>query len=140
MTLLKNNHLHVLIDELFNQAPAKLKEANWHHSAAANILEHENSYELIISAPGRLKQDFSLEVVNSTLTVAYTPQQQSTETATSTKYIKNEFSTLAFKRSFTLDDKIDTENIGARYENGLLYVQLPKKESVKAGNKSIAIL
>ncbi len=140
MTLVKNNQLNFLIDELFNQAPLKFREAHLNNYVPANILEHEHSYELIINAPGRQKEDFSLEVNNGILLVAYAPKNQSTEAqSTVPKYIRKEFGTVPFKRSFTLDDKIDTDNIGARYQNGLLLIQLPKKEILKASNKPITI-
>jgi HSP20 family protein len=41
--------------------------------------------------------------------------------------VRKEFSYKSFKRSFTLDEKIDAENIQAKYENGVLKLELPKK-------------
>ncbi|MDQ6843842.1 MAG: Hsp20 family protein, partial [Bacteroidota bacterium] len=55
------------------------------------------------------------------------------------KQIKKEFSLQSFKRSFTLDEKIEAENIHAKYENGILTLSLPKKEEVKIQPKEIAI-
>ena len=56
------------------------------------------------------------------------------------KTIRREFSQKAFKRSFTLDEKIDADNIKAKYENGILIVELAKKEAAQMGSKEIAIL
>ncbi|MBK9485712.1 MAG: Hsp20/alpha crystallin family protein [Chitinophagaceae bacterium] len=53
--------------------------------------------------------------------------------------IRKEFGYKSFKRSFTLDEKIDAANITARYENGILTLELPKKEEVKSGAKDITI-
>jgi len=58
---------------------------------------------------------------------------------TSSKFIRKEFSYKAFKRSFTIDEKIDAANISAKYENGVLKVQLPKKEELKVTPKEIAV-
>ena len=55
------------------------------------------------------------------------------------KNIRKEFSNKGFNRSFTLDEKIDAANIVARYENGLLKVDLPKKEETKIASKEITI-
>lgn len=41
--------------------------------------------------------------------------------------IRKEFSYKSFKRSFTVDEKIDKDNIKAIYENGILMLTLPKK-------------
>ena len=53
--------------------------------------------------------------------------------------IRKEFGYKAFNRSFTLDEKIDAANITAKYENGILKLELPKKEEVKGGAKEIVI-
>ncbi len=53
--------------------------------------------------------------------------------------IRREFSFKTFKRSFNLDEKIDADNIAARYENGVLILDLPKKEAAKASAKQISI-
>ena len=55
------------------------------------------------------------------------------------KSIRREFSYKAFKRSFTLDEKIDVEKIDARYENGVLKLELPKKQASQAPTKEINI-
>ena len=56
------------------------------------------------------------------------------------KSIRKEFSNKSFKRSFTLDEKIDGANIVAKYENGILNVEIPKKELEKTAAKEITIL
>jgi HSP20 family protein len=53
--------------------------------------------------------------------------------------IRKEFSTKSFKRSFTVDEKIEASNISAAYENGILNIGLPKKEQAKAIIKEINI-
>ena len=55
------------------------------------------------------------------------------------KQIRREYSYRSFKRSFTLDEKINAEGIGAKYQNGVLTLNLPKKEEVKAAVKEITI-
>jgi HSP20 family protein len=55
------------------------------------------------------------------------------------KVIRREFRMQSFKRSFTIDDKIDATNIEATYINGLLTLNLPKKEAVKASATTINI-
>ena len=53
--------------------------------------------------------------------------------------IRKEFSYKAFKRSFTLDEKIDPDTISAKYENGILKLVLPKKEVIKNEPTKIVI-
>jgi HSP20 family protein len=55
------------------------------------------------------------------------------------KEIRREYSYRSFKRSFTLDEKIDAAGIDAKYVNGVLTLNLPKKEEVKSASKDINI-
>ncbi len=55
------------------------------------------------------------------------------------KQIRSEYSYRSFNRSFTLDEKIDAEKIEAKYLNGVLTLNLPKKAEVKASAKEISI-
>ena len=55
------------------------------------------------------------------------------------KTIRKEFSFKSFKRSFNLDDKINTAGIQAKYENGVLKLYLPKKEEAAAAPQQISI-
>jgi HSP20 family protein len=55
------------------------------------------------------------------------------------KQIRNEYGYSSFKRSFTIDSTIDATNIDASYINGVLTLNLPKKEVVKASAKEIII-
>ena len=55
------------------------------------------------------------------------------------KVVRREFSYQSFKRSFTVDEKINAEGIQAKYENGLLKLYLPKKAEEKHPVKTISI-
>jgi len=48
--------------------------------------------------------------------------------------------TNGFKRSLKIDEKINTETIDAKYVNGILTLNLPKKQEVKPTPKQINIL
>ena len=102
-----------------------------------NIIDKEASYSIELAAPGFEKSDFNVKLDTNILTIS-TEKKEGNETNTD-KVIRSEFSYKSFKRSFTLDEKIDTENISAKYENGLLKLELPKKEKVKASAKDINI-
>ena len=54
------------------------------------------------------------------------------------KYIRKEFGYSTFKRSFTLPENVQTDAVKANYDNGVLYVTLPKAE-VKKVSQSIDI-
>ena len=142
MTLVKNNPVYLgnLVDELFHQFPAAWGKDSHHHFAypPANINETTDAYHVAISAPGRNKEDFSIQVDNNLLTISFEKKAEAEQP--NYKTIRKEFSFRSFKRSFSLDEKIDTAGIQAKYENGVLLVLLPKKEEVKIAPKQITVL
>ena len=107
------------------------------HFPPANIVEKNDLYQIALAAPGKVKADFIIKLDGKILTIS---AEKKTEAATENeKMIRKEFGYKSFKRSFTLDEKIDATNITAKYENGILTVELPKKEEVKNVAKDIVI-
>ena len=96
--------------------------------AAVNILKTENSYEMLVFAPGRIREHFKLDVQGNELIVSYTPP----EGFPKSEWIRREYSRGGFERTFTLDETIDAGNITAKYVDGVLQVTLP----VIAGKES----
>jgi HSP20 family protein len=89
--------------------------------ASVNIYKTDNSYEMLVFAPGRIKEHFHLGVNGNELTVSYTPP----EGFARPEWVLREYSRGGFKRSFTLNDSIDAANISAKYADGVLQVSLP---------------
>ena len=98
--------------------------------AAVNIYKTENSYEMLVFAPGRIKEHFQLDVKGNELTVSYSPP----EGFSRPEWILREYIRGGFTRTFTLDESIDSSNISAKYADGVLQVTLPiiaGKENLK---------
>ncbi len=138
MTILKNNPVSVF-DELLNQFPNTWGRdtQNGYPTASVNIHETDDAFHLELNAPGRNKTDFAIEVNKGLLTISYEKKEETSEQ--NYKTVRREFTYRSFKRSFSLDDKINTDGIEARYENGVLKLLLPKKEEVKITPKQINI-
>jgi HSP20 family protein len=106
-------------------------------SVSANVTETPQAYYLDLNVPGRNKEDFRINIEKDLLTVSYEKkEEQKTEGLNS---IRTEFNFNSFKRSFSLDERIDSANIQAKYENGILKIELPKKEQVKEEPKTISV-
>lgn len=136
MTLVKFNGRPVvkydnLFSDFFNPLP--------HNSSlpAANVSETPDAFVVELNVPGRAKEDFKVNVDKGLLKVSFEKKEQSVSEGT--KSIRREFSAESFTRTFSLDDKINVSAIQAKYENGILAIELPKKEEVKAEPKQIAI-
>lgn len=112
-------------------------QADFNSSPAANVHETPSAYVLEINAPGRNKDDFKVNLDKDLLTVSYEKKEENkTENE---KTIRREFHYTSFKRSFSLDEKVDASNIQAKYDNGILKIELPKKPEVQQQPKQIAI-
>lgn len=130
-----------LVDDLFAEMPALFKNGNsqqeWKGFAPVNIRESEKSYNLDVVAPGFEKADFKVSLDQNILTVSAEKKDEVKNEGE--KEIRREYSYRSFKRSFTLDEKIDAACIDAKYVNGVLTLNLPKKEEVKSASKDISI-
>ncbi len=144
MTLVKVNNpiaktFDGLLNDLFNEMPAfgkNLKEEAFGFPPV-NITEFAGDYQIEIAAPGLEKGDFNLKLDGNLLTISAEKKQETKDE--NAKSIRREFNYRSFKRSFTVDEKIDAANIAAKYDNGVLKVELPKKEETKAVAKEITI-
>jgi HSP20 family protein len=89
--------------------------------AAVNIYRTGNSYEMLVFAPGRIREHFHLEVKGSELIISYMPP----EGFPRPDWVHREYSRGGFVRSFTLDESVDPGQIQAKYVDGVLQVSLP---------------
>ncbi len=92
--------------------------------AAVNIYKTENSFEMLVFAPGRIKEHFKIDVEGRELKISYTPP----EGFPRPEWVVREYSRGGFLRSFTLNSSIDVSKISAKYEDGVLHVSLPLQE------------
>ena len=98
---------------------------------AVNISENDDEYNIELAVPGMKKKDFNVEVDNYILKIS-SENEEKHEDNPNDSYTRKEFSYSSFERSFTLpEDKADVDKINAKYEDGILYVSIPKKEESK---------
>lgn len=103
---------------------------------SVNIKENDNGFILEFAAPGLSKEDFKVELVNNVLTIS-AEKKEAAETKEE-KFLRKEFSYQSFKRSFNLDEnKVQEDQISANYVDGVLKVDLPKREEVKAAGPKL---
>jgi len=110
--------------------PARSSWGTYHSSwlPAANVSENEKGYTIDLEAPGLSRDDFEISAEDGRLTISVKEQ----EVQPREKYLAQEFGfARAFKRSWTLPSSVDTGSISARYEAGILSVDVPagKKKS-----------
>jgi len=142
MTLVKVNNRPFgnLFSDFLNEFPVSARSFGQELFAfpQTNIHETSEAFHLELSVPGRSKEDFKLQVEQGLLTISYEKKEEAAQ-ADDYKTVRREFEYKSFKRSFSVDDKIDVDGIQAKYENGILKLLLPKKEESKPSSKQINI-
>lgn len=137
-----NNFVDEIFDglpQLFNQNSGLVPTNGF---VPVNIKETGNSYSLEIIAPGFNKTDFNIKLDANILTISAekNPEVKSeTEKTQNEKRIRREYSYRNFKRSFTIDDKIEATGIDASYINGVMILNLPKRKEVIEEVKEILV-
>jgi len=101
----------------------------------ANVIKNENGYSIELAAPGFSREEFELSVDNNTLTVSVntedTPDYEKSVTM-------REYKFQSFTRSWTLPENSNVEGVSARYDAGILYVDVPV-ESQRRGKTTISV-
>lgn len=104
---------------------------------AVNISESKDHYHVELAAPGLKKEDFKLSLERNVLSISV--EQTSENGAQERNYNKREFSYSSFVRSFTLPDAADENGIEAKYVDGVLCIDIAKREEAKIQSRQIEI-
>ena len=142
MTLVKwnpNQYLASLPNFLENwfdnfSSNAQLSDHLW--SPSVDIVESKESYELAVEIPGLNKNDIHISLEDSVLRLSGERKQESKSENKNYHHIEITFG--RFERSFRLPKNVKTDQINAKYKDGILKVEIPKAEEVKP--KEITVL
>ncbi len=103
-----------------------------------DIRKTEEGFILEAELPGFDKKDISVGIEGDVLTIRAQRHSETEEKDKKESYVRIERSCGSYERSFDVSG-IDTENIGAKYENGVLVLGLPKKEPVTPPVRQLTI-
>src|SRR5690625_272441 len=139
MSLIRRNHwLPAYFYELLN---TDWMDRNRHlrnfgkSTCAVNVKENDYEFILEVAAPGMKKEDFKLELDNNVLSISSEKKEEKETEDKEEKFTLREFSYSSFKRSFTLPETVDHSKISADYKDGVLKIELPKREEAKVQPK-----
>ena len=97
---------------------------------AVNVKEGDKNFNIELAVPGMKKDDFKISIDKGLLSISSEKKESNEEKKE--KYTRKEFSYHSFKRNFTLPENVDSENVSAKYEDGVLSIVLNKKSPTKA--------
>ncbi len=119
------------MDDLFNRSLADIVGNDYAISRpSVNIIETDDVFKVEMAAPGLQKSDFDIRIEGDKLVISAKKEVHNEETRE--KFTRREFNYSTFSRSFTVPDNVKTDHISAVYEHGVLSIDLPKNESLKA--------
>ena len=96
-----------------------------------DIKENDNNFELEIDLPGFKKDNIKMSIDDGYLTINAKQEDNKDEKDKHGKYVRRERYFGECSRSFYIGDDIKEEDIKAKYKNGTLRVEIPKKEEKK---------
>jgi HSP20 family protein len=123
--------LNRILDEAFAGLPfqeqGNVITSTWF--APTDVSENENSLQISMELPGVDPDDVRLSLENNVLTIRGEKRQQSEENDNRIHRFERTFG--LFERTFVLPNTVDPDKIDARYENGVLFVSIPKAERAR---------
>ena len=127
------------LDEQMNRVVNGLATEAWSYglAPAADVLETEAEYRVLIDLPGLDPSAIQLRVEKDTLSIQAERKQPAAQAGETVHRSERSFGT--FYRSFTLPTGVDASRVEAAYEQGVLAVKLPKREEAKARTIPVSV-
>lgn len=98
---------------------------------ALNVKENTQYFDIELSAPGFTKDDINIHIEDHVLLISGESKKTKEEQKEDENYIRKEFNFSSFKRSLQLPETADTDKkVIARYQDGILRLQIPKKDLI----------
>lgn len=125
---LNRNFFGDSFDRLFNEM----------NTFNVDIKESDDAYELEADLPGLTKEDVKLDYKDNVLSIEAYKEEKAEKEDKDRNYIRRERSTRSYSRQFIFKD-IDEDNISAKFDKGVLTIELPKKDKTGTESKRIEI-
>lgn len=132
MMLMPRKNDFDLLDEMFDDPFFRTNDSK---VMKTDIKENKDNYELVVDLPGFKKDDIKMSVDDGYLTIDAKKEENDDEKDKHGKYVRRERYYGECSRSFYVGDAITDKDIKAKYKNGTLKVEIPKKEEKKLDNK-----
>lgn len=105
-----------------------------------DVKETEGGYELDVELPGMKKQDIRLDLERGYLTISAQKAMEQEEKGDAGRILRQERYAGAMQRSFYVGEGVTEEDVKAAYEDGVLHIQLPKRDAKKLPEKKTIMI
>ncbi|PLX16736.1 MAG: heat-shock protein Hsp20 [Candidatus Muiribacterium halophilum] len=124
-------------NDFFNLGPVFPEMWKTEGSFKVDVYSKDNKLNIDAELPSVKKEDITLELTEGVLTI--TTKKEKSEEVKEDDYYYSERSYGTMSRSFNVGSEITEDDINAEFKDGLLHIELPKKEIVKNDTKKITI-
>ena len=119
-------------DDLFKKMELRPEFKN---VMSTDIVEKDGGLEMIVDLPGVKKEDIKVDLNKGYLVITASSNVEKEEKDETRNYLRKERSSGNYRRSFFVGDELKEEDVKAKFENGTLTIDLPKKEQKKFEEK-----
>lgn len=132
---LNRTYMPGLSEDIWNDFFTPVKRNS---NVSVNIIEGKSDFRIEVAAPGMDRKNFRVDLDKDILTIS--AEHKELDEEKNENYVRREFGFSSFKRTFTLPEMVDAEKIKASHKDGILTINIPKKEEAKVKPpKSISI-
>lgn len=115
----------------FADVNRRLYGKNGKNMMKTDVKEVENGYQVAVEMPGFDKSEISVELEKGYLTITASKELREDQREEDDKYIRRERYAGTMQRSFYVGEGIQQEEVKARYENGVLTLEVPREDEQK---------
>lgn len=137
------NHLETVFDEIFNRECTLSNENECKltkmtdFSPSVDAYEEDDKYVIKASLPGIEKDDIEINLEEKRIT--FSGERKHTDEIKEENMYRSEILYGSFERSFSLAEEINVDAVKADFTNGLLKLELPKKEEKKSKSRKLTL-
>ncbi len=124
----------------FDDTERKLYGKNAAHVMKTDVREHDDQFEVDIDLPGFKKDEIQLNLESGYLTVSAAKSLDEQKNNKEGKLIRQERYVGTMQRSFYVGENVTEEDIKAKFEDGVLKLNIPKKEAVRIPEKKTIMI
>jgi len=126
-----------MLEDVFNDKVSPFFSSMITPSFKVDISEDDKAIYVSADMPGIVKEDVKVSMEDDVLCISAERKQEEEEKKKGYHRIERTWGSMS--RSFTVGDNVDSENIDAAYDNGVLKITLPKKEPEPKKGKEIEV-
>ena len=124
----------------FGNVDRKLYGKHAGREMLTDVRDHEDHYEVEIDLPGFKKDQIQIELHDGTLTITAQKGLEQNDKNSEGKYVRQERYSGMMSRSFYVGENMTEEDIKAKFEDGVLKLNIPKKEENKLPEKKTIMI